>query len=59
MALATEESKARYSTAAFPNLFKFREVGTLVFLVTMSGPCSTSLFTTRYKRLPEGVPKAF
>jgi hypothetical protein len=31
-------AKAEYSTAAFPKLFKFREVGTQVSLVTMSRP---------------------
>jgi hypothetical protein len=39
MVLATEESeKATCSTAAFPNLFTFREVGMQVSLVTMSQP---------------------
>jgi hypothetical protein len=36
---ATEDSeKAKCSTAAFPKLFKFREVGMQVSLVTMSHP---------------------
>jgi hypothetical protein len=38
MALAAEESKAESSTAAFPKLFIFREVGMKVSFVTMSGP---------------------
>jgi hypothetical protein len=37
MAPATEESeKAKFSRAAFPKLFMFREVGTQVSLVTVS-----------------------
>jgi hypothetical protein len=32
------QKKAKCSTAAFPKLFRFREVGTQVSLVTMSLP---------------------
>jgi hypothetical protein len=35
---AEESKKARCSTAAFPKLFTFREVGTQVSPVTMSRP---------------------
>jgi hypothetical protein len=39
MASATEETKRqKCSTAAFPKLFTFREVGMQVSLVTMSRP---------------------
>jgi hypothetical protein len=37
MAPASEESKAECSSAAFPKLFRFREAGRQVSLVTM--PC--------------------
>jgi hypothetical protein len=61
MAPAREEGKMQNS--CFPKLFKFREVGRQVSLVTMSCPsencCSTSLFTTGYKRLAEGGYKLF
>jgi hypothetical protein len=35
---ASEENEAKCSTAAFPKLFMFREVGSQVSLVTMSCP---------------------
>jgi hypothetical protein len=61
-ALAVEEEKCK--TAAFHKLFMFRKAGTQVSLVIMSHPlpencCSTSLFTTGYKRLTEGEHEAF
>jgi hypothetical protein len=41
---ATEErEKAKRSTAAFPKLFTFREVGMQVSLVTMSCPSLTTV----------------
>jgi hypothetical protein len=65
--VAEEIKKAKCSTAAFPKLFMFREVGTVgtqVSFVTVSTPlhenyCSTSLFTTGYKRLAEGGHEVF
>jgi hypothetical protein len=59
---AEEREKMRCSSADFPKMFMFRKAG--VPLVTMTHPpllensCSTSLFTTGYKRLTEGC-KAF
>jgi hypothetical protein len=38
IAPAAEESEAECSTAVFPKLFTFREVGTQVSPVTMSHP---------------------
>jgi hypothetical protein len=56
-ARATEESKkVRCSSASFPKLFRSRSTGFSCYNV-MPLPkncCSTYLFTTGYKRLPEG-----
>jgi hypothetical protein len=38
MAPAAEGGKAKHSTAAFPKLFTFREVGEQVSLVVLSHP---------------------
>jgi hypothetical protein len=49
--------KAKCSTAAFPKLFTFRERAGFSCYNVMPIPencCSTSLFTTGYKRLAEG-----
>jgi hypothetical protein len=54
---AEENKKAKCRTAAFPKLFTFREVGTQVSLVMMSGPSQELLLyllvSTGYKRLAE------
>jgi hypothetical protein len=40
---ATEESKGKMQHSCFPKLFKFREVGRQVSLVTMSCPSPRSV----------------
>jgi hypothetical protein len=53
---AEESKKAKCSPTAFPKLFKFREVerGPAVVTPLPEDCCSTSSFTTGYKRLAEG-----
>jgi hypothetical protein len=55
---AEESEKVRCSIAAFPKLLMFREVAMRVSLLPENS-CSTSLFTTGYKRLTEGGNKDF
>jgi hypothetical protein len=57
------EWEAKCSTDAFPKLFTFREVESRFLLLQCHTPlwdcCSTSLFTTGYKKLAEGGHKVF
>jgi hypothetical protein len=54
------ERSANCNTAVFPELFKFREVGTRFLLLHCHTPVvNISLFTTEYKKLAEGGLEGF